>query len=354
MVGPGTGYAPADFDWSKPIPGGPRDRGFDYYFGDDVPNFPPYTWFENDRVLTVPSVPLQNSAKTAEGNWETRPGPMAPGWDFGAVMPRLTERAERWIGEQKGQPGPFLLYFPFTSPHAPIVPSPEFAGKSRAGGYGDYVEQTDAVVGRVLAALAAHGFAENTLVIFSSDNGPERYAYERIQKFEHRSSGPLRGLKRDLWEGGHRVPFIVRWPGVVPAGEVSNALIGQVDLMATVAAITDFKLPAKSAEDSYDFLSAWKANSPGPRRTIVHNTNANSYALRHDQWLLVAAKTGAVSKVPATFDQANHYSPHDQPGELFDLSRDLAQRDNLYAQQPEKVAELRALLETVRQRGQVR
>ena len=208
---PQTGYAPEAFDWSKPIPGGPRDRGFDYYFGDDVPNFPPYAWFENDRVITTPSAPLTITPKTAEGNWEARPGPMTPGWDFHAVMPRLTERAEKWIGEQRGRPEPFFLYFPFTSPHAPIVPSPDFAGKSKAGGYGDFMEQTDATVGRVLAALAANGFAENTLVIFSADNGAEHYAYPRIQNFSHRSSGPLRGVKRDLWEGVPSTPSRVAW-----------------------------------------------------------------------------------------------------------------------------------------------
>jgi arylsulfatase A len=124
--------------------------------------------------------------------------------------------------------------------------------------------------------------------------------------------------------------------------------------MATVAAITDFKLPAKSAEDSYDFLSAWKANSPGPRRTIVHNTHANAYALRHEQWLYIAAKTGAVSQVPAWFDAANAYAPHSEPGELYDLGTDLGQHHNLHAAQPAKVAELRALLENVRAHGQVR
>ncbi len=351
---PKAGFAPADFDWTKPIPGGPRDRGFDYYFGDDVPNFPPYAWFENDRVITTPSAPLVITPTTAEGNWEARPGPMTPGWDFHAVMPRLTERAVAWIGEQRTRTEPFFLYLPFTAPHAPIVPSPEFAGKSKAGGYGDWVEQTDDAVGHVLAALAANGFAENTLVIFSADNGAENYAYARIQNFAHRSSGPLRGVKRDLWEGGHRVPFIVRWPGVVPKNETTPALISQVDLMATLAAISGFKLPAGSAEDSHDLFAVFKSGAPSPRQTIVHNTNANGYALRHDQWLFVAAKTGAVSKVPAWFDPANNYPPHEQPGELYDLNRDLAQRENLYAKHPEKVAELRALLLDVRSHGQVR
>lgn len=351
---PKTGYAPDAFDWSRPIPGGPLDHGFDSYFGDDVPNFPPYAWFENDRVATPPTVPLALTPKTAEGAWEARPGPMVAGWDFHAVMPRLTERAEQFIASRRGQAQPFFLYFPFTSPHAPIVPSPEFAGKSQAGGYGDFMEQTDSTVGRVLAALAAHGFADNTLVIFSADNGPESYAYPRIRNFGHRSAGPLRGLKRDLWEGGHRVPFLVRWPGRVPAGAVSPALVSQVDIMATLAAAVGAPLPAGTAHDSHNLLDVWTKNAPSPRRTIVHNTNANGYALRHDQWLYIASRTGAVTKVPDWFDPAHGYAPHTQPGELYDLSADLAQHRNLHAQLPEKVAELSALLAAVRAKGQIR
>ncbi|HEY1109482.1 MAG TPA: arylsulfatase, partial [Opitutaceae bacterium] len=327
-----TGYAPDAFDWSRPIPGGPLARGFDYYYGDDVPNFPPYTWFENDRVLRAPDAPLAITPKTAEGSWEARPGPMVKDWDFYGVMPKLTEKAVEWIAARKGDAKPFFLYFPFTSPHAPIVPTPEFAGKSKAGGYGDFMQQTDDTVGRVLAALESAGLRENTLVIFSADNGPERYAYERIQKFDHRSSGPLRGLKRDLWEGGHRVPFIVRWPGVVKAGAVSDALISQVDLMATLAAATGSTLPAGSAEDSYDLLPVWKTAAPSPRQAIVHNTNADGYAVRSGSWVLIATKTGAVTRVPPGFDKENKYPANTAPGELYDLSKDLAQRDNLYTQ----------------------
>jgi len=351
---PDTGYAPDAFDWSQRIPGGPLDQGFDYYFGDDVPNFPPYTWFENDRVVTAPDVPLTITPKTAEGAWEARPGPMVSGWDFFAVMPRLTEKTVEWIGAQRGKAEPFFLYVPFTSPHAPIVPTPEFAGKSKAGGYGDYVQQTDASVGKILQALEAQGFRDNTIVIFSADNGPERYAYDRIHNFQHRSVGPLRGVKRDLWEGGHRVPLVVRWPGIVAAGEVSPAMTSQVDLMGTLAAITGFKLPAGAAEDSHNLLPVWQNRAPSPRRTLVHNTQPDGYAMRQDQWLLVAAKTGAVTRVPPWFDKENNYASNTQPGELYDLSKDLAQRNNLYAQQPEKVAELQGLLKTVRAKGEVR
>jgi arylsulfatase A len=348
-----AGFAADAFDWSQPIPGGPRSHGFDYYFGDDVPNFPPYAWFENDRVITAPTVTLKTTAPTAEGSWEARPGPAVQDWDFWAVMPTLTEKAEQWISEQKADQ-PFFLYFPFTSPHAPIVPTPDFAGKSQAGGYGDFMFQTDDTVGRVLAALEKHGFSDNTLVIFSADNGPERYAYDRIRNFSHRSMGPLRGLKRDIWEGGHRVPMIVRWPGVVPAEKVCDELISQIDLFATLAAVVDAEIPKGSAEDSYNQLDLLKGKGASARQTLVHNTNPKGYALRHGDWVLVDARTGAVSQVPKWFDEANGYTSHSLPGELYNLKDDLAQRQNLYAENPEKVAELKALLGKIQAQGQVR
>ncbi len=350
---PDTGFAVDAFDWSKRIPGGPLSHGFDYYFGDDVPNFPPYAWFENDRVLVAPTQPRQLPGKTAEGVWEARPGPSVANWDFTAVMPTLTERAVKWIGEQKASK-PFFLYLPFTSPHAPIVPAADYVGKSQANGYGDYMVQTDATVGAVLAALAKHGFANNTLVIFISDNGPEHYAYARVTKFQHRSMGPLRGVKRDLWEGGHRTPFLARWPKVIPAGAVSDGLLSQIDIYATVAAIVGHDIPAKCAEDSYNQLPLFTGAAKSARDTLVHNTNANGYALRHGDWVLIDAKSGGVTRVPAGFDKANGYKANTQPGELYNLKADLSQKTNLYAEMPEKVKELKALLTKARAGGQVR
>jgi len=224
----------------------------------------------------------------------------------------------------------------------------------RYGRIGDFMAQTDADVGRILRALEENGFAENTLVIFSADNGAEHYAYERIRNFQHRSSGPLRGLKRDLYEGGHRVPFLAKWPGVVKPGSVSDALISHVDIYATLAAIVGHALPAGVAEDSHDMLPVWKQNAPSPRRSIVHNTMAGAYAVRHDHWLLIAHKTGAHSKVPEWFDQENGYTMNVHPGELYDLRADLAQKQNLYATEPARVKELTTLLESIRARGQVR
>ena len=344
---PKHGFGPDAFDWSRPVPGGPLAHGFDYYFGDDVPNFPPYTWFENDRLLAVPGEPLNNNLKTAEGSFETRPGPAVADWDFTAVMPRLTEKAVEWIADQNPD-RPFFLYFPFTSPHAPIVPSAEYTGKSNAGGYGDFVTQTDATVGRILAALEERGLAANTLVVFTSDNGPETYAYERIRRYNHRSMGPLRGLKRDLWEGGHRVPTIIRWPDKVPAGKVSSGLLSQIDLYATLARVVGTEVPAGNAEDSRDQFALITGAGPSARSELIHNTNPNGYAIRSGDWVLINARGGGVSNVPKWYDQANNYQTNDQPGELYNLRDDLGQRNNLFVQHPEKVNELKLRMDEIR------
>ena len=341
------GFSADDFDWTKKIPGGPCDFGFDSYFGDDVPNFPPYAWFENDRVLAAPTGPLELKGKPAEGAWEARPGPSVKDWDFHAVMPKLTERAVEWIGKQKADE-PFFLYFPFTSPHAPIVPAKEFVGTSKANGYGDYMVQTDATVGAVMAALEKHGFAENTLVIFTSDNGPEHYAYNRVKNFEHRSMGPLRGLKRDIWEGGHRVPFVARWPGHIPAGAVSDGLIGQIDIYATIAALVGSKIPAMSAEDSRDQLPLFMGKGKSDRDTLVHNTYADGYAIRQGDWLLIDAKSGGVSAVPKWYNEAQGYEPNTNAGELYNLKDDPSEKRNLFADKPEIVADLKKRLADIR------
>ena len=228
---------------------------------------------------------------------------MVEGWKQDAVMPRLTGRVVEWIAQQKGSERPFFLYFPWTSPHAPIVPAKEFHGKTEAGGYGDFMFQSDRHAGQVLEALDRNGFRDNTLVVFTSDNGPERYAYERVRKHDHRSMGSLRGLKRDIWEGGHRIPFVVRWPGVVKPGTVSDVLISQIDLMATIASIVGFELPDDAAEDSHDLLPLLRGETDSVRDSHVHNTRERQFAVRHGDWVLIDAKSGGVSRVPGWFDE---------------------------------------------------
>jgi len=348
-------HSHADFDWTRPIPGGPLDHGFDTYFGDDVINFPPYAWIENDRVVEHPDTTLEMPpGSPKEGEWECRPGPARSDWDFGRVLPTLAERAEAFVRSRAGDPKPFLLYFPLPSPHAPIVPTDEFDGRSEAGPFGDFVVQTDDACGRVLAALREAKLDSNTIVVFTADNGPEQYAYARDAAFDHWSAAPLRGLKRDLYEGGHRVPFLLKWPGVTKPGTVSDALVSQVDLMATLAAAVGFDLPPEAAADSHDLLPWLTGRVPSPpRTTIVHNTLANRYAIRHGDWLLVDGDTGVMEpkkrSPPAAWNDKHGYAPDDGgPCELYDLGRDIGQRHNVAAEHPAKVQELRGLLARMR------
>lgn len=345
-----AGYAADAFDWTKAIPGGPLAHGFMHYFGDDVPNFPPYAWIVDDRVETAPSVPYAPDPKPAEGRDEGRPGPMVVGWKLDAVMPRLVQHAVQWIGEQQADQ-PFFLYMPFTSPHAPIEPSAGFRGRTEVGGYGDWMLQTDAAVGAVLDALDKGGFAANTVVIFASDNGPEIYALERVRKTGHQSMGELRGIKRDIWEGGHRTPFVVRWPGVIKPG-VSDALLCQTDVMATLAAVVGAKLPADAGEDSFDQLPVWRGEAKSVRTTLVHNTYARKWAVRSGDWLLIDAPTGGERKLPQWFEELQGYVATDAPQLLFDLRQDRGERHDLSGEHADKVAELRALLQKIR--GEVR
>lgn len=353
-------YAPDAFDWSKPISGGPLSHGFDYYFGDDVPNFPPYAWFENDRVITVPSENLRITPETKEGHWEARDGPMTPDWDFYQVVPKLGQRAVEWVAEQKGKEGPFFLYVPFNSPHAPIVPNKEFDGTSQANGYGDFMVQTDSICGDILKAIDDNGFADNTLVIFTADNGAEAYCIDRIETFEHSSSGPFRGMKRDIYEGGHHVPFVVRWPGKVKPGSVNDGIISQIDIMATLAAAAGIEVPTNTAHDSFNQLPTLLGNESSARTEIVHNTFRGAYAVRRGDWILIARKgargqhAGAHRQVPKWYDERFGYTMSDTPGELFNLKEDPSQKKNLYAAKSEKVAELTALLKQIQEKGQIR
>lgn len=341
-----THYSPTDYDWNQPIPGGPCDQGFDYYFGDGTINFPPYCWIENDRVTEAPSI-MMNTATFApipEGSWEFRPGPMVKGWNPYQVLPTLTEKAVEWIGQQTDEQ-PFFLYFPLPSPHAPIIPTDEYRGTSQAGPYGDYVYETDVMVGRLLQALEKHGFEKNTLVVFSADNGPEKYAYDRLQKYGHWSSGIFRGVKRDVFEGGHHVPFLIRWPGHVEAGTVSDQTVNQVDLAATLAAIINYKPARTDAIDSYNLLPILKGQKlDRPLRTATVQNTWAVYALRQGDWLFINGKSGYHTKVPDWFHSKRGYEKEQTPGLLYNLKEDPSQHHNLYNKYPEKISEMKKLL----------
>jgi arylsulfatase A len=288
--------------------------------------------------------------KIKEGGWECRPGPMTADWDPYENIPTTTAKGVEYIKKQKGSEKPFFLYFAFPSPHAPIIPNDEFDGKSEAGPYGDFVCETDDACGRLLRALEDSGLADNTVVIFTADNGPEKYAYARDEKFGHWSAHPLRGLKRDIYEGGHHVPFIVKWPGVTEGGSVSDALVSQIDIMATVAGGSE--LPKDAAEDSHDMMPVLKGEDVAIRTSHIHNTREECWAIRVGDWLLVVGKSGYHSKVDPKWEERRGYTTDNKADvELYNLAEDIGQKNDLAGKHPDKVAELKNLLTTIREQG---
>ncbi len=335
-------------DFSQPIGDGPISRGFDHYFGTIVPNYPPYCFIENDATVGMPVLPMSGV------NFNI-PGPAVPDWKLENILPELTRRAVRWIEDRAKKEKPFFLYFSLTSPHYPVVPASEFVGKTKVGAYGDFVHQTDWSIGQVLDALDRAGVSENTLVLFTSDNGSEITGevkpgtYDRAKQFGHYSSGELRGAKRDAWEGGHRVPFMARWPRKIKAHSVSDEIICHVDFMATVAAILGQELPNNAAEDSVNMLPVLLGEQlPAPlREATVHHSARGKFAIRQGDWVLIDAPSGddnAANGEPSWLKTQRGYTTHPHPGELFNVRKDLSQRHNLYAENPEIVKRLKSLL----------
>ena len=346
---------PEAFDWTKSIPNGPLDHGFDYYFGDTVINFPPYCWIENDKVVKAPDTLMQTGKwkKIKEGRWECRPGPMVTGWDPYENIPTTTKKGMEYIKKAAEAEEPFFLYFAYPAPHAPIIPNDEFDGKSKAGPYGDFVYETDHSIGQLLQALKDSGQAENTIVIFSADNGPEHYAYARDAKFDHWSAHPFRGLKRDAYEGGHHVPFMIKYPGVTMAGTVNDALVSQIDIMATLASVVGYDLPEKNAaEDSHDLLPLLKGEVKSIRTSHIHNTFDHTWAFREGDWVLVTGKSGHHSRVTKEWLKKHDYPKVEskQP-RLFNLREDIGQRNDLAAKHPEKVKAMETSLARIRAQG---
>jgi len=272
---------------------------------------------------------------------------MSPHFEFDQVLATLTRKATEFVRRPRKQP--YFLYFPLTGPHTPWVPRAEFKGRSKAGLYGDFVVECDWVVGEVLKAVDP----ANTLVIFTSDNGPERYAYQRIPDFNHHSMGSFRGVKRDAWEGGHRVPFLARWQGRIRPGSTCDEIICLTDLMATCAALDGAKLPANAGEDSYNILPALLGEKLARpiREATVHHTANGQFAIRQGEWVYIDAPTGENTKEPEWFHKQRGVEPHKLTAELFNLKQDAAERRNLYGDRPEVAARLKALLQKYQREG---
>lgn len=325
--------------FTQALPGGPTTRGFQSYFGTDVPNWPPYCFIENDRTVGVPSVFLPRPWVASGRNLASKQGPALPGWSLEGILPALADRACASLTEFATKTEPFFLYLPLTSPHTPLAVNPQWRGKSGLhNDYADLVMETDAVVGRVLDALKSSGVSENTLVIFTSDNGCAPYiGAADLEKRGHFPSGPLRGYKSDVWEGGHRIPFIVRWPGVVKPAGVCGQLVQQADLLATCAAVVGKDLPGTAGEDSFSFLPLLRGEDEPIRENAVNQSSNGLLAVRKGPWKLIFGKgSGGWSK-----------GTDELPGQLYHLAADPGETKNLFAAEPGRVAELSALMERI-------
>ncbi len=341
-------------DYAKPLVPGPTTVGFAYYFG--IPaslDMEPYVWFENDRTVEQPTAHTPGSRRRWDGGggfW--RAGPMAPSFDFYDVLPKTAERAAEYIRQRGEKPDePFFMYVPLSSPHTPWMPTEEFQGGTPVGWYGDFVHQTDAEVGKILAALDEAKLTDNTLVIFTSDNG-SHWRPQDIEEFKHDAHNGLRGMKADIWEAGHRVPFVARWPGKIPPGTQDNELTTLTDLFATVAAILDKPLPEHAAEDSVSMLPALlgQPRDKPLREAAVHHSLNGTFAIRQGDWKLIEALGSGGFTAPRVVQP----QPDGPQGQLYNLADDPAETKNLWSERPEIVARLSKLLETYRQQGHSR
>ena len=327
--------------FSKPIKGGPLAVGFDYYFGTDVPNWPPYCFIENERTIGIPTE-FADSAILVK-NQASKQGPALKGWTLEPILPALENRVVDYLEEQSERKEPFLLYMPLTSPHTPLSVNKEWLGKSDLSLYADFVMETDAVVGAVLKKLESTGQMDNTLVIFTSDNGCAHYIGAKdMEKKGHFPSGGLRGYKSDAWEGGHRVPFIVKWPkGKVQAGSKCDQLIHQADIFMTIADVLNVEVQANVAEDSFSFLSTLTDKKQTVRKNAVSCSMKGVPSIRQGDWKLIYSRgSGGWTKGD---------SGHDY--QLYNLSNDLAEQNNLALKMPEKVKELQVLMESLIRKG---
>jgi len=341
-----------EIDFNLPITYGPTDVGFDEFLGiAGSLDMVPYVLYHNH----TPSHPVEGIQKGYGFPKFIREGPKEAGFDPAAVLDRLTAKASEYIAERAADDKPFFLYFPMTAPHKPVWPEKRFEGATELGPYGDFIHQTDWTVGQVMKALDENGLTENTLVVFTSDNGsfmfsrpdekdhvsrPEKQAYHPEN---HRSNAHFRGTKADVWEGGHHVPFIVRWPGHIRPDSICKETICLTDFTATCADITGFDMQEhdKFAEDSFSLKAlfegkGWKTE----RAPVVHHSSNGTFSLRDGKWKMVFGSGSGGRERPVG-------KPFEKPYFLFEMQKDPSETSNVIDQHPEIAASLEIKLKTI-------
>jgi arylsulfatase A-like enzyme len=327
---------PWNVDYTKPIINGPTAVGFDYFFGiAGSLDMPPFAFIENDHVTALPTV---------EKQWGSRKGPAAPGFEAVDVVPALVRQAVGYLDAHARSSEPFFLYLPLTSPHTPLVPSPEWQGKSGINAYADFVMETDWALGEVLRALDRDGLAQSTLVIFASDNGAAPAAnFKELAAHGHNPSYVYRGRKSDIWDGGHRIPLLARWPGKVQPGSTSHEVVGLSDFLATCADILGVMLPSEAGEDSVSILPVLLGRAAGPvHEAIVHHSVEGRFSIREGAWKLEICPGSGGNSKPTDPTAARKELPALQ---LYDMATDVGETKNVEAAQPAVVERLTTLLE---------
>lgn len=340
---PGT---PKTRDWTQPVKDMPLDKGFDYFFG--IPaslNYGILAWFEGRYAKVPPTLytakknnriaiddyrimpPYQQTPEETRALLKKAGFEIAGDFVDADCLLRFTNQAIAHLTEhmEKNRSQPFFLYFPLTSPHKPVIPRKEFRGRGEAGAYGEFMVETDHRVGQLLDFLKSAGIDDNTMIIFSSDNGPETTWKKRIPRFGHHSNGPYREGKRSIYEGGHRVPFFVRWPaGIKKPGRLVKETICQTDVLATCAALLETELPETAGEDSYSFLPLLTEEGEyGDRPPVIHHGSAGRFAVRQGDWKLIL--------------------PHRRDTEeLYNLAKDPSEKRNLIGANLSEADALRA------------
>lgn len=334
-------------DFSKPVKNGPNTRGFDYSFGFcGSLDMAPYVWIENDMPTMVPT---EYTVDKGKQTW-WRNGLTSDDFVHERVLPDVAEKTVKFINENANSDKPFFVYMPLPAPHTPILPTEEFKGKSGLdNAYGDFVIMVDAVVGQIIKALEEQGIAENTLLVFTSDNGCSPQAdYEQLQTKEHDPSYVFRGHKADIFEGGHRVPYVVRWPAKVKPGK-SEQLLCTTDLYATIADVINAEYPETAAEDSYSFLSALNLKSNAEtRKSIVHHSINGSFAYRKGDYKVNFCPSSGGWSAPKPNSKGIEELPIVQ---LYNLKTDIAEEKNIQDKYSEIIEEFRNELTKIVKEG---
>jgi len=330
----------SNIDFNGPVVNGPDACGFDYYYGHVASlDIPPYVYVENGQITAAPDRGTESDSKF--GWW--RKGPTGADFVHQDVLPNFTQRCINYIEQQAKDDAPFFLYFPLPAPHTPILPSEEFIGKSGTNLYGDFCLQVDDVVGQIVDAVERSGIADNTIIVFTSDNGCSPQADVRgLEAMGHNPSYIYRGYKADIYEGGHRIPLIIRWPDTITAGSSSDETVCLSDMLATCADIVGEQLDDNEGEDSVSNLSLWKGKSldKSLREATVHHSIDGSFSIRKGNWKLEMCAGSGGWCYPRPGEECEGL-PDIQ---LYNLDSDVAETNNVYDKFPDIVEELKTLL----------